>query len=253
MRDHTQTITEQYGPVAEAYLSSKVHAQGQDLEDLASFAKSHSGARILDLGCGAGHASFAVAAFARGVTAYDLSSEMLSIVQRVAAERALEHIRIERGRAETLPFGEGSFDIVMTRYSAHHWACIQTVAAQIWRVLKPGGKLVVIDVVTPGSALLTTYMQAIELLRDTSHVRNRSLAEWQTVLEQQRFIPEAPRQWKVEIDFTSWIERMRTPAERVIAIRSLLEAAPSEVLEYFAVKEDGSFVTDAAWIEASKP
>jgi len=253
MRNQTQVVSEQYNPVAGAYLTSAVHAQGQDLQDLAALAQAHPGARVLDLGCGAGHVSFAVAPFVDSVVPYDLSREMVALVQRTAAERGLNNIRAECGVAEALPFEPASFDIVLTRYSAHHWVCIQTVAEQIMRVLKPGGKLVVIDVVTPQNALLTTYMQSIELLRDTSHVRNRSVSDWEAVLKREGFEALASRQWKLPLNFASWVERMQTPAERVAAIVSLLQAAPAEVLEYFEVQADNSFVVDTAWVEAVKP
>lgn len=253
MRNQTQVVSEQYNPVAGAYLTSAVHAQGQDLQDLAALAQAHPGARVLDLGCGAGHVSFAVAPFVDSVVPYDLSREMVALVQRTAAERGLNNIRAECGVAEALPFEPASFDIVLTRFSAHHWVCIQTVAEQIMRVLKPGGKLVVIDVVTPQNALLTTYMQSIELLRDTSHVRNRSVSDWEEVLKRAGFQALASRQWKLPLNFANWVERMQTPAERVAAIVSLLQAAPAEVLEYFEVQADNSFVVDTAWVEAVKP
>jgi ubiquinone/menaquinone biosynthesis C-methylase UbiE len=253
MRNQTQVVSEQYNPVAGAYLTSAVHAQGQDLQDLAALAQAHPGARVLDLGCGAGHVSFAVAPFVDSVVPYDLSREMVALVQRTAAERGLNNIRAECGVAEALPFEPASFDIVLTRFSAHHWVCIQTVTEQIMRVLKPGGKLVVIDVVTPQNALLTTYMQSIELLRDTSHVRNRSVSDWEAVLKREGFQALASRQWKLPLNFANWVERMQTPAERVAAIVSLLQDAPAEVLEYFEVQADNSFVVDTAWVEAVKP
>ncbi len=253
MRKQTQVVSEQYAPVASAYLTSAVHAEGQDLQDLAAFVKVQPEARVLDLGCGAGHVSFAVAPFAASVTSYDLSKEMLALVQHTAHERGLGNIQIQQGYVEDLPFPAESFDIVLTRYSAHHWVCIQTAAEQIMRVLKPGGKLVVIDVVAPKNALLTTYMQSIELLRDTSHVRNRSVPDWEAVLKCEGFQDLASREWRLPLNFATWVERMKTPAEHVVAIESLLKDAPAEVLEYFQVQEDNSFTVDTAWVEAVKP
>jgi cyclopropane fatty-acyl-phospholipid synthase-like methyltransferase len=61
MRSHQQVVTEQFGSTAAAYLTSSVHAQGADLQELAQIAAAIPGARVLDLGCGGGHASFAVA------------------------------------------------------------------------------------------------------------------------------------------------------------------------------------------------
>ena len=54
----------------------------------------------------------------------------------------------------------------------------------------------------------------------------------------------------IEIEFSSWVARMRTPEPRVVAIRSLWSGAPDEVRQYFDVQEDGSFKLDALMVEA---
>lgn len=58
---HTDTVERQFGDQADAYLTSAVHAQGKDLQRLAMLLQPHGDAHLLDLGCGAGHASFAAA------------------------------------------------------------------------------------------------------------------------------------------------------------------------------------------------
>jgi SAM-dependent methyltransferase len=84
MRNHDQVIAEQFGSTTAAYLTSAVHAQGADLQDIAACAKQYAQALILDMGCGGGHASFAVAPHARQVIAYDLSAGMLDVVRQAA-------------------------------------------------------------------------------------------------------------------------------------------------------------------------
>ncbi|MDN8820283.1 class I SAM-dependent methyltransferase, partial [Staphylococcus aureus] len=93
-------------------------------------------------------------------------------VANAAADRALTNIMTERGAAESLPFADASFDYVFSRYSAHHWSDLGLALREVRRVLKPGGVAAFIDVMSPGSPLLDTYLQAVEVLRDTSHVRN---------------------------------------------------------------------------------
>ena len=78
-------------------------------------------ARVLDLGCGGGHVSYRVAPHVREVVACDLTPDMLTQVKRAAAERGLSNIVARQGAAERLPFADASFDIVLSRYSAHHW------------------------------------------------------------------------------------------------------------------------------------
>ena len=120
-RSHESLVAAQFGARARAYVESTDHSRGADLERLAMLVAARPKGRVLDLGCAGGHVSFTVSPLAREVVAYDLSPEMLAAVWSVAAERGLSNIVTERGIAEALPFADGSFDIVATRYSAHHW------------------------------------------------------------------------------------------------------------------------------------
>ena len=174
---HTDVVQRQFGEQANAYLSSAVHAQGSEFALLQAELAGQAHARVLDLGCGAGHVSFHVAPLVAEVVAYDLSQSMLDVVASAAAERGLANIATERGAAERLPFADASFDFVFSRYSAHHWSDLGLALREVRRVLKPGGVAAFIDVMSPGSPLLDTYLQTVEVLRDTSHVRDYSAAE----------------------------------------------------------------------------
>ena len=251
-RTQDQLVSEQFGSVAEAYFTSPVHAHGRDLQELAMHVRQRPDSSILDLGCGAGHASFAVAPHAKKVTAYDLSEPMLAVVTRAARERGLHNIEVRQGGTEALPFADASFDIVCTRYSAHHWSQLEQALAEIHRVLKPGGQCLVIDIVAPAATVADTYLQTIEVLRDASHIRDYTLAEWSGRLQKAGLCEVGRQSWKLQLDFESWVQRMRTPAERVRAIRSLWDVAPQEVVSWFRLEKDYSFTVDAALIEAVK-
>jgi ubiquinone/menaquinone biosynthesis C-methylase UbiE len=170
-------VTGQFGARAAAYLSSAVHAQGRDLESLADLVRGQQQARVLDLGCGAGHVSFHVAPHVREVVAYDLSPQMLDVVARAASQRGLANIVTQAGAAERLPFADASFDFVLSRFSTHHWRDLDAGLREAARVLKPEGTVAIVDSVSPGLPLLDTYLQAIEVLRDPSHVRSYARAE----------------------------------------------------------------------------
>jgi ubiquinone/menaquinone biosynthesis C-methylase UbiE len=253
MASHSSKTAEQFGKTANAYLSSDVHRQGPDLIAVtAMFGNAAAEATVLDLGCGAGHLSFTIAPHVKQVTAYDLSAEMLKVVEDEAARRNLKNITTIQGHVQQLPFPDASFDWVCSRYSAHHWLEIDRAIAEISRVLRPGGKLIVIDTYAPAVPLLDTHMQTLELLRDGSHVRNYTFAEWSTMLRAQGFQIEAHKFWKIALDFTTWVERMQTPPLHVDALRSLMTKAPQEVRSYFAIAEDGSFQGDSLFLEAKR-
>jgi len=248
---HTGTVQKQFGTVAEAYLTSTVHSQGSDLAAIADKVKNTSGAKLLDLGCGAGHVSFAIAPYVESAIACDLSREMIDVVDKEVKRRELGNISTRQGRAEELPFEDASFDWVCTRYSAHHWTEIRTALREARRVLKRGGTLVIVDICAPANPLLDTHLQAIELLRDESHVRDYSLAEWNTFLQEAGFQSKEQSRWRLPLDFNPWVERMRTPPVYVEAIRSLLQNASQEIRGYFQVTDDCSFALDAVLIEAN--
>jgi SAM-dependent methyltransferase len=139
---------------------------------------------------------------------------------------------------------------VLSRYSAHHWHDFPSALSEARRVLKPGGRAVFMDAISPGPALLDTYLQAIELLRDPSHLRDYSLAEWIQAVTAAGFAPDVIIQRRVRLEFTSWIARMRTPEVRSQAIRSLQAEMSSDVVKHFAIETDGSFMLDTMSLEA---
>ncbi len=246
MSTHNSKVTQQFGEQAEAYLSSQVHAQGEDLVQLNALVKGHASAQLLDLGCGAGHVAFHVAPEVAQVTACDLSADMLLAVEKGARERQLGNITVQQGGAESLPFANASFDFVISRFSTHHWHDVGAGLREARRVLKPGGTLAIVDIVSPGHALLDTHLQTVEVLRDNSHVRDYSLGEWSRLLSEAGFIVQDVKLRRLRMDFASWIARMRTPTVFAEAIRQLQLGAAQEVCEHFSIEANGSFTIDSA-------
>lgn len=249
---HKNAVDRQFGEQANAYLTSAVHAQGKDLQRLGRLLANSANARLLDLGCGAGHASFTAAAHVAQVVAYDLSEQMLVLVGKTAQEKGLSNIQLQQGVAESLPFADASFDVVISRYSAHHWHDVGRALREVKRVLKPGGRAIFMDVVSPGHPLLDVYLQTVEVLRDTSHVRDYTPGEWLKMFTESGLLVREVTADRLELEFSSWVTRMRTPEHFVTAIRALQQGVVEEVRQHFAIQDDGTFTSDIMMFEVVK-
>lgn len=238
---------------AEAYLASALHASGPELGALRERVREQPGTDLLDLGCGAGHVSLEVAAYAREVVAYDPSPRMLEVVAREAVARGLDNIRPAQGKAEALPFPNAVFDFIFSRFSAHHWTDLGAGLREARRVLKPGGIACFIDVVSPERPLLDTVLQAMEILRDPGHVRDYSVAQWYRQLGEAGFLLATQEPRRLDIAFADWVERTDTPPAMREAIRVLQAQSASAAREHFAFRPDGSFTCDVQtmWVTAS--
>lgn len=251
-QSHHENVDRQFGSQASAYLTSAVHATGRDLERLSARLAAFPRAKLLDMGCGAGHASFIAAAQVKEVVAYDLSAQMLDVVNEAALTRNISNLTTQQGYAEALPFDDGAFDVVISRYSAHHWHDVGKALREVKRVLKPGGTVIFMDVMSPGHAVLDIWLQTVEALRDTSHVRNYSSGEWLGLFNDAGLITQNLLCDRLNLEFSSWIARMRTPAVLADAIRAYQISASEEVQRYFELQGDGTFTSDIVMLEASK-
>ncbi|WP_409422839.1 class I SAM-dependent methyltransferase [Pseudaeromonas sp. ZJS20] len=243
-------IRRQFSPQAQAYLTSEVHAAGADLALMSTLVGHRPQACALDLGCGGGHVSFTLSPQVAQVEAVDLSSAMLRVVADEAQRRGLTNIQTRQAAAEALPYPDAHFDLVVTRYSCHHWQALPAGLAQMRRVIKPGGLALFMDVITPGEPLLDTWLQSLELLRDPSHVRNGSEAQWQAQLVAAGFRLTHCQCFRLRLSFASWVARMNTPAVQIAAIRALQQQAGPAVVDYFNLEEDGSFTVDTLLLAA---
>lgn len=247
---HDALVTGQFGPRAGAYVESAVHAGGEDLAALQALVEKAGPAHALDLGSGGGHVAYLMARHAGRVAAVDLSADMLQAVAQTAQRKGLSNIETHCASVDRLPFADAGFDFVVTRYSAHHWRDFEGGLREARRVAKLGAAAIFMDVFAPGVALLDTHLQSLELMRDTSHVRNYTLAQWSDALARAGFTLKGVRSWRLRLDFASWIQRMNTPEVFVSATRALQAAAPDEVRTHFAIEADGSFTIDTMMIEA---
>ncbi|CAI3931421.1 Ubiquinone/menaquinone biosynthesis C-methylase UbiE/MenG (UbiE) (PDB:4OBW) [Commensalibacter communis] len=234
-------VAQSYDPRAKDYVSSQVHAFGPDLEQIKALLSTHSSASLLDLGCGGGHVSYCAAPLVKEVVACDISQTMLDAVLQTAKEKSLNNIITQRAQAEQLPFENHQFDWVISRFSSHHWHNLAQGVAEIKRVLKPNGTAIIIDTIAPLDKTADSFLQAIELLRDHSHVRNYNLAEYTQIFSIHELTINSITQRELNLEFHSWVNRTKPSAHCIQAIMELQQIAPAHVKDILKFQEDHGF------------
>jgi len=135
---------------------------------------------VLDVACGAAHASEPVARHVRQVVGIDLTPELLRIGAERMRANGITNVLLQEGNAEALPFADESFDIVCCRSSLHHFADPRRAVGEMVRVCRPGGRVVLVDLVTPSDEVRDRFDHVHRLL-DPSHVRTFTEGELATL------------------------------------------------------------------------
>ena len=102
-------------------------------------------AEVVDIGCGEGYLTIEVARWARRVIAVDRSATVLARAKALAARRRATNIAFKRGELERLPLDGGSVDVALLCQALHHATDPSHAVAEAVRVLRPGGRLLVLD------------------------------------------------------------------------------------------------------------
>ena len=136
-------------------------------ERVAAFVLPTGAERALDVGCGAGALALALAPLVREVVGVDRVPELLAL----ARERAPENATFIEADATQLPFADGEFDLAGTLRTLHHVPRPELVVAELVRVTRLGGRVLVIDQIAPVDPLDALAVDRFERARDPGHAR----------------------------------------------------------------------------------
>jgi SAM-dependent methyltransferase len=134
-----------------------------------TFVLARGDERAIDVGTGAGALAFALAPIVREVVGVDRVPELLDLARERAADRG--NVTFVEGDAEHLPFDDGSFDLACTLRTLHHVPRPELVLAELVRVTRPGGRLLVVDQIAPADPLAALAVDRFERARDPGHTR----------------------------------------------------------------------------------
>lgn len=219
--DTHSRVREEFARQAESLSVAAAFTDAEVLENIRGAVAPTTAMTILDVGCGPGIVSAALAAHAREVVAFDITPEMLEKARQRCREAGVRNVRLALGRAEQLPFADGSFDAVVTRLTLHHFPDPQRAVEEMVRAMRPGGRLVVADVVSSEHSEEAALHNALEILRDPSHVRMLPASELRRLIEAAGLRVTSTSPWDMSRDFEEWIRITNAP-ERAAPLLTIM-------------------------------
>jgi SAM-dependent methyltransferase len=214
---HRDVVVNEFSHQSQTFDRAAVMSSAEALGALLDLLPAGAAGRWLEVACGTGVVARALAGRVDEVVGIDLAEAMLAVGRGEARSAGLENVRFEAGDATALEVADASFDGAVTRFSLHHIPVPGRVIAELARVVRPGGWVILADHVTEQDGAAAAWHQEIERLRDPSHwscltpVRIRALAERAGLeCDEEQLIPFA-------LDFDEWLTRSSAGASADVA------------------------------------
>jgi ubiquinone/menaquinone biosynthesis C-methylase UbiE len=221
--DHLQRVADEFARQAQTF---DKFAELTDEQVAARFLTALGEAGrgdVLDVACGPGVVAAAIAPVAASVVAFDATEPMLEKAKARCARAGLTNVIFKHGDAENLPFEGAQFDAVVTRLAIHHFAHPQRAFDEMFRVLRVGGIAVIVDVVSSEISAESNLQNAIEQLRDPSHVRMLPASELDDGLTLAGFQILEHSTWDKTREFEEWMGIVNDP-HRTAPLRTVVRA-----------------------------
>jgi ubiquinone/menaquinone biosynthesis C-methylase UbiE len=177
-------VRERFTKTAEVFGDYAVAERVAEAESLARLVAAGPEDVAVDLACGPGTLALRFAKHVRWMCAYDLTPAILLRARQSAAQHGvLDKLGFAIGDAQLLPFADGALDLAVTSYSLHHISDPARVIREMARVVKRGGRVGLIDIVVPEDPKVRALNHRIEWIRDHSHCRSLTLAEFKAMMD----------------------------------------------------------------------
>jgi len=232
---HNARLRQQFGGSADAYVASKGHSTGSDLDRLVELAAPTGSDVAVDVATGGGHTALAVSARAGQVVATDLVPEMVQAASRFIRGRDVTNVRFAIADARALPFADGSANLVTCRIAPHHFSDVVGYTHEVSRVLRPGGRLVMIDSIGDDDPDLDAILDRVERWRDPTHVRSYQLERWREMLAAVDLAVDHVESFARTHVWDDWTTRSRMTADERTALETYFLSAPAAFQEKYAV------------------
>jgi SAM-dependent methyltransferase len=236
---HSAQVRDEFAYQADAFARSPTMSLAETLDVVVDLAPSDPEARWVEVACGPGLITRALAPRVDSVLGLDLTPVMVEKARADAAAAGVENVSFELGDATALDLPDDAFDGAITRFSLHHIPAPVRVLEEMRRVVKPGGWVVVSDFVTDDDGEAAAWQEGIERLRDPSHWALLTPARIEAHAERAGLVADSRREVPFVIDFEEWLERgSGGPANAELIERLVGEAPPAA--RSFVVSGEGA-------------
>ncbi len=174
---HQDLILDQFTRQATPFSTAGTITDENALRMITQAAAPRSTDTLLDVACGGGIVVCAFAPHVKHATGIDMTPAMLERAHQLATQKGIANVTWDLGDVTALPYPDGAFDIVVTRFSMHHFLNPLGVLCEMVRVCAPGGRVVVVDMYASDDPAKAAEWNRAEKLRDPSHVRCLTLPE----------------------------------------------------------------------------
>jgi len=209
-------------------MSAAAVFNAQDVLEAIAHASGHGpGRRCIDVGCGPGIVLEALARRGGEVVGLDVTPEMVQQAQERCRQATLANVRVLVGLGEALPFPDGHFDAAVSRVTLHHVQDPHAVLGEMTRILRPGGRLVVADIVSSDVPGESDLQNALEIIRDPSHTRMLPRSAFLALGQPHGLRLVEQREWVQHREFGEWMKIVNAPERRWplgTVMRSLAQA-----------------------------
>lgn len=231
-------VRKNFGQRAPDYRFSSTHGDPADLARMIDLIVPSSDAMVLDVATGGGHTAIALAGYVNRVVAIDITPEMLAEAGEAAREKGVDNIEFRIEDVHNLNISDSQFDIVASRFAAHHFSDIKKALSEMCRVLKPGGKFYILDCAVVDGDEPEREMNRIELLRDSSHQCSYSPRLWKQLLAGLRLDAQHIMLYKEKYRLPEWFDRMGTDQIRRQEIFRILNNVSADCKNHYPFGED---------------
>ena len=230
MSGHNDVVRQSFTVQAEAYAAQPWIADGDRVARLVAIIAPQAGDRVLDVACGPGYVAEEFARVCREVVAVDLTEAPLRIAEERCRAGGLNNASFLVGDVQQLAFAEGSFDLAICRLAVHHFAHPRRVVAEMARLCRKGGTVVVEDIIASEHEARAAYQHRIEMLRDPSHTRTLPLSELLLLLRDAGMETRTVVTGAVVPEVERWMATTKTSPENAAEVRRLMERDLAEDL-----------------------